>query len=204
MGLAVLPDDPDFPNNPWHGELAQARFWHSVKPHVRKFRCAIDVGAHIGIWTRMLARDFKMVDAFEPNPDTFACLELNTAHLKHVRRHSIALGAITEFCDIVPHGGNSGCYRVDPQGMDVKMNRLDSFDFKELDLLKIDVEGYEGEVIEGARGLIIAKGPTIVFEDNGLGEKLYGKEWLDPKPILRHLGYEPRLRVNKDEVWVPR
>ena len=47
-------------------------------------RVALDVGAHVGIWTRHLAEEFDTVWAMEPNPENFDCLTRNTDDLDNV------------------------------------------------------------------------------------------------------------------------
>jgi len=165
-------------------------------------RIAIDVGAHVGSWTRMLAGHFREVWAFEPNDENFACLRENTQHLAaFVARMHVALSNKQGYCDMAPHKtGNSGCWRVVPGGS-VRETTLDAFGMRNVDLIKIDVEGFEGAVIQGAVETIKALKPTIVFEDNGLGPKLFGDAWIDPKTILETLGYEHKQRVHKDEIW---
>jgi hypothetical protein len=46
--------------------------------------------------------------------------------------------------------------------------------------------------------------PVVVFEDNGVGTKYFGKAWTDPKLLLASEGYVRAKRVNRDEVWIPK
>src|SRR5215510_7214671 len=55
---------------------------------------AIDVGAHIGYYTRLFAKlvgKHGKVYAFEPNPETFAILECNTKTFPCVTRFNVAV-----------------------------------------------------------------------------------------------------------------
>ena len=163
---------------------------------------AVDVGAHIGLWTRGLADKFKWVTAFEPVAENFACLEMNAGHLKNTRLVNVALGAMPSFCSmILPTGGNSGCWRV-RSGGNIEMRTLDSFMLNNVDLIKIDVEGLEGEVLTGARETIACWRPTIVFEENGLGVKHYGTDWVDPAVVLTPLRYKRIAVFAKNDIWV--
>jgi hypothetical protein len=47
---------------------------------VRSFRVAINVGAHVGMWSMHLARRFDHVFAFEPIPLHRACFTGNVSH----------------------------------------------------------------------------------------------------------------------------
>lgn len=196
--------DPKFAESRAHGYQAQLEFYREVKRFVKRFESAVDVGAHIGIWTRLLSRDFTHVYAFEPNPENFACLMENTESAGNVTRSFCALGSKPGMvAQMLPPQGNSGMWRIS-DGFDVEMRTLDEYAPDGVDLIKIDVEGYEGHVINGALATIRASKPIIVFEDNGTGQKYFGDAWVDPKPILKSLGYKVRLRWRKDEVWVPR
>ena len=48
----------------------------------------------------------------------------------------------------------------------VKVDKLDAFSFKEINLIKIDVEGFEMEVINGGNQTIDKHRPLIIFEQN--------------------------------------
>ena len=193
--------DPQFANHPAHGREAQLALLKVVLSFCKLRRTAIDVGAHIGLWTQELARRFERTVAFEPNPETWNCLLLNTP--LGTELHNVALGSTDSECAIeLPPGGNSGMWHTAP-GTGVKCRRLDSYTIPRVDLLKIDVEGQEGHVILGARDTLGVSRPAIVFEDNGLGPKYFGAEWINPKPLLAELGYVRMARVRKDEIWVP-
>jgi FkbM family methyltransferase len=207
------PSDPGFASHPVHGLKAQLPFIQQVVKLCKKipFRCALDVGAHIGIWSLELSRHFEEVHAFEPVEENRRCLEQNTKG-RPVTSHACAVGEQSGFCNMwLAQGGNSGMWQVDPLSGKVpappakheRMRSLDSYWFKDVCLIKIDTEGFEGQVILGARRTIEESKPVIVIEDNGLGPKTYGKDWVEPKPLLLRLGYTRAIRVRKDEVWVP-
>lgn len=196
--------DPWFAEHPVHGSQAQARLIRSVLQRVpvsRRFQ-AIDVGAHIGVWTVPLAGVFRYVTAFEPVASNFECLEVNTRGLKNVSLRPVALGNETRRVSMAQIGDNSGTYCA-LRGDDVGMMTLDVLmaDRVSVDFIKLDVEGMEGAVLEGARQVLDEWRPWVFFEDNGLGTIHYGPDWIDPKSILRGLGYHPVVRLAKNELW---
>lgn len=202
--------DPGFAEHPLHGWSAQLPEIIRTVKLCKQRRLAIDVGAHIGIWSAELSRHFDIVHAFEPVQENFACLMENVARFS-VCIHPNALGDREGYCEMFsPRDGNSGMayasenlYEGSGRVSTVPMQTLDSHQFRDVGLIKIDVEGYEGRVLMGALRTIVASQPVIVFEDNGLGPKRYGRDWIDPKPILRELLYKKALRIRKDEIWVP-
>ena len=60
-----IPDDEDWIN--WGAGYEQEQF-DEVIPHISNRDVALDVGAHVGIWSMRLAQHFKRVIAFEPVP----------------------------------------------------------------------------------------------------------------------------------------
>lgn len=201
--IAAPATDPDFALHPVHGEWAQHRFLHDVLPHTARRGLAIDIGAHIGLWTRALAIQFKFVVAFEPVIENFTCLALN-ATLPNTQLENVALGATSGMVAMeLPKKSNSGCWYASRNLGDTPMRTLDSYKFNDVDLIKIDVEGLEGEVLSGAQNTIQRCIPTIVFEENGLGLKHYGPNWIDPGLLLSVWRYKRAGKHGKNEIWIP-
>lgn len=138
---------------------------------VTAWNCAIDVGGHVGFWTFDLAQRFKVVHAFEPVPSTFQCLLKNVAEFENVNCHNFAVGNGPGRCAIQndkQRPGNSGSNYIMPGAGDVPMVSLDDMArdgaFPYCDFLKVDVEGFELRVLEGARELITRCWPVISME----------------------------------------
>ena len=55
-------------------------------PHISKWDVALDVGAHVGIWSTRLAERFKRVIAFEPVPKHIECWKQNMS--KFISEHN--------------------------------------------------------------------------------------------------------------------
>ena len=180
------------------GDRFQEDLYRAALHLAGRRRLAIDVGAHVGSWTRLTAKDFEHVVAFEPNHENYCCLCANAAGA-NATLFQIALGSTDQRCALALHGDNSGCWHVQEGDAVVEMP-LDFYDL-DPDLLKIDVEGYEGQVLTGAQRTLELHSPVVVIEDNGLGAKLYGAAWVDPKPLLAGLGYRLHTRIEKDEIW---
>jgi len=143
--------------------LSEARL---VSPYVRPGDHVVDVGANIGYYLLLwesLTGPQGFVHCVEPEPDNLIELERNIEanRLANVRVHRVAAGATDASVALRP-GLNSG---VDPNGsLRVPLRRLDSLGVDRVELLKIDVEGYEGEVLAGARRLLENRRPTVFLE----------------------------------------
>jgi FkbM family methyltransferase len=144
-------------------ESYEPEVWNCLMAEVQPGDVVADVGAFIGLYTIALARrvgSSGKVVAFEPDPVNFAALkahvELNNVS-DRVELIQAAVGAQDGF---VPFqiGRASESHISHVPGNDTQMVRcvrLDTiFSDSKLDIIKIDVEGYEKEVLKGAVNLI--------------------------------------------------
>lgn len=130
-----------------------------------RLRHAIDVGANVGLWARDLCDRFGMVTAFEPMAEFRECLTLNVRR-DNLRIESVALGPRNGTCDMVRVAGNAGHTHVDPDTATGAwpMRTLDSYEYQQVDFIKIDCEGYEYDVILGGEQTIRRCRPRICVE----------------------------------------
>ncbi len=163
----------------------------------------VDAGANIGSMSALMgwaAGEHGRLLAFEPHPDNFKLLERNIAlsneqgGFARAEIHNTALGAAagTAALTIPDHfGGNEGVPFIGEgsgKKIEVALSRLDDFlGPAKVDLCKIDVEGYELEVLKGAAGSIEAgRISHIVYEDYlGASSPVHA--------FLRERGYETGL-----------
>ena len=151
----------------------------------------LDIGANCGQFSLKLAALLQRLDrqfvihAFEPNPDIFdllaANLALNPGLIHHVFCHSLALGRETGEITLAYNPSNSGGGSITqdpshpaPIGQRskfhhrVKMARLDntvqSLSLANVDFMKIDVEGFEPEVLLGGESVIEKFHPWLYVE----------------------------------------
>jgi FkbM family methyltransferase len=195
--------DAKFATHKAHGVQAQAAMLKAVLPYVKQRRVAVDVGAHIGLWSAQLAPLFNAVFAFEPVDENYSCL-IENVRAPNVSKSRVALGREHGAVEMaLPANGNSGCWFArtrDRAG--TRMVPMDYLGLVDVDLIKIDVEGNEAQVLYGAQHTIALSSPVIMFEDNGTGPRYFGVDWIDPKLVLRTYGYRHAARVHKDEIWV--
>ena len=82
----------------------------------------------------------------------------------------------------------------------IPVKTLDSYDLTNVDVIKIDVEGFEVPVIEGARETILYNKPWIQIEANHTGER-YGRPKMTILDALRKLGMKRRAKEWPDQIW---
>jgi len=155
-------------------------------------RVAVDVGAHVGLWSHWMARDFSTLQAFEPSAVNRACWCRNVATSQAVL-HPYALGDQAGQVRIAQQlPGSSGSTAVSMTGDDVEVRTLDSFQFSQVDFLKIDCEGYEVFVLEGARETLARCRPVVLVEQKPTCGSRYGRDDRAACILLELLGAELR------------
>jgi FkbM family methyltransferase len=133
----------------------------------------IDVGAHIGKHSLLLARRAKLVVAIEPDPISFGALKraIMINKLRKIVALNVAVSDTDGQCFFYMHRSSVASSIKVSQGsfktIFVKCMTLDSI-AKTLklgvDVIKIDVEGAEVEVIKGAKNLLTQHKPKLIME----------------------------------------
>jgi FkbM family methyltransferase len=145
-----------------------------LEEHVRPGSVALDVGAHIGTHTLTMSRlvgPSGRVYAFEPVQKTYRelrrNLELNGVTNVVPLRYAVGKGppSMIEMNPI--HPGEEGGTSVGHGGDRVELRSLDSFGFEQVSLIKIDVEGFELPVLDGAEETIRRNRPVLIVEIMG-------------------------------------
>jgi FkbM family methyltransferase len=139
----------------------------------------VDVGANIGPFTVLLAKQLNSctVVAIEPSPSVFPYLARNIElnGIRNVRLHNCA--ALDRDLDTVPFfeapkdhfGMGALAAQFSGKAVLVTARTLDSIlaqdGIERVDILKVDVEGFERQVFVGATKLLTgSRPPTIIFE----------------------------------------
>lgn len=134
--------------------------------YVKNKRVALDIGANVGLWSRSLCKNFETVIAFEPVPLFHECLTKNVLD-KNLQLESIALGDQNTTARMNITEGNTGHTHIDPTSVgqgDTVVKTLDSFGYTNIDYIKMDCEGFEYRVIQGAEQTIKRCRPVVVVE----------------------------------------
>ncbi len=162
-------------------------------------RIAIDVGANIGVYTWHLRRLAKRVVAYEANPALAARLRDAFAGDMRVDVRACAVseraGRVTLQVPVYAGKANdalgsvAGKFPGSPElrTHEVESRRLDDEAHLDVGFLKIDVEGHEKAVLEGARELISRERPTILVE---IEERHAPGALRDVPAMLDALGYD--------------
>jgi len=137
-----------------------------------KDKLFLDIGANFGVMAMAaLASGFTNVVAFEPQPEVFKLLSEN---IPSGKAFNTALGASIgsakmgklRYSDRNNIGG-LGLGTITPYGqITVPVTTLDSYEFTNVGFIKLDVEGFEEQVLIGGRETILRDKPIMYIEDD--------------------------------------
>ena len=171
--------------------------------------CVVDIGANIGVYSIYTHDSPRIteVHAFEPAPDAFKLLDMNIkiqANRKKIKTYSLALSSQvgeTSFQIISPL---SGANKVVEDGADgtcikVKTGRLDDIMSHEGTrvCMKIDVEGHEASVLEGAKRFLRSNHCYVQVE------ALRKTHLADIERLLQEVGYMHFFSLQNDHLFIP-
>jgi FkbM family methyltransferase len=133
----------------------------------------VDCGAHIGSFSIAWAPFVQQVYSFEPHPQNFETLVANIEEndLHNVIPFNMAVsdydGEAQMNGRLPENSGTNDIYCTGPGCIPVPVTRLDDIIPGPVDFLKIDVEGAEVSVLNGANAIITNYHPKIAMEVHG-------------------------------------
>ena len=161
--------------------------------HVNKWRVCLDIGSNIGQWTRPLSKKFESVVCFEPNPNFRECF------VKNITEANVILWpyGLSDKEHKAKQDFNSTQLQNAHGNIDCRT--LDSFGLTNVDFVKIDVDGFEVPLLNGAQETLSRNNPVINIEmkrdkRSGVVTKC--------ESILKGLGYKFINRTKSDEIWL--
>ncbi len=140
-----------------------------------KSKIAIDVGTNMGIYSYCMAKYSKTVVGFEPNQDLWPSIRRLVGSRITLERFALSDKAGDATLRLDP--ANTGvatievtnimtCVSDHAQVIDrsVETRTLDSFNYSPVSMIKIDVEGHEEAVVNGAQMTIVNNQPILLIE----------------------------------------
>ena len=196
--------------------LYQSGVREEAYKHLQRFRTAIDIGGHIGIFSRDFATRFECVHTFEPMPYNFKLLEMNLKAFSNSVRHNCGIGARQGLIEMRYNFKNSGgSESVNPKKifdsdlsssesdfLVAEVKTLDSFDIYNIDLIKIDVQGMDPSVLTGSLKTLKRESPLVIVEEKRVKSRPNDSTAIDKaRNILNSVGYKPFVKVNNDVIF---
>jgi FkbM family methyltransferase len=183
----------------------------------------VDVGACVGSWGVTIAWNHPnaSVLCLEPVPASFACLKYNSRSLPNLRAINIAASDrhetiklsypdLTEFLSnnteqelIDNYGLYTNYGLLGKETIEVEAHPLDSVVDRKVHLLKIDVEGMERRVLDGAQRILTKDRPIMQIEMIDRNQKRNGGTVVELKKYIVSYGYKLVGTDAGDAVYIP-
>ena len=174
---------------------------------VTQFRTALDIGGNVGFWSKDMCERFQRVEIFEPDLSNTECLRLNLDQYKNYTLHEVGLSnenTSKEFYKSeVSSGGHTfnqdtlrgGAFSVSV----IEVKTLDSFHFTDVDFIKIDTQGSELDILQGAKQTLLENDCVlnIEIEQKNQSQVAKGRPIFD---FMESIGFEKLRRYKRDEV----
>jgi len=164
--------------------------------YVKNSELAIDGGANVGSWTRVLGNRFQAVHSFEPYKYAYDCLVANINQWRLsgiVTLHNKALSDKNERVSVEPAGVGRRSVTCGVTGPgEIEATIIDSLDLRACSFIKLDLEGYEAKALLGAKETIKRFKPHILIENKF--EKNFFHKKSPAEKLLNRFGY---VVVNK-------
>jgi FkbM family methyltransferase len=201
------------------GVFEETETWF-IKKFIKSSKIFFDIGANIGYYSFLAAKYMgpsSQVHSFEPNPRMFTELQYNitlnglnnifpnqlaladktgTGHLSHYEKGKEVFCSLSQrvFPGVVATGFD-----------EIKISTLDEYVYnnrvKQLDIMKIDVEGAELKVFQGAREVLKKAGALIiVFELTKVNVAGFGHSCEDVLSFLHDLNYITYMLIDKNKI----
>ena len=159
---------------------------------VNQFGTCLDIGSNVGMWTRELANRFENVYCFEPNPSFIECFR------KNIHEHNVTLFEVGLSDREHTASQDATSTILSNTAGDIQCRTLDSYKFDNIDFIKIDVDGFELQLLNGAIDTLTRNTPVINIEMKNKKRPGIVSKCAE---IMTVLGYSCQSRVKSDEVW---
>lgn len=176
----------------------ESKYRDTILRHLPNKRLFVDVGANVGIWTLPMSSYFKKIIAYEPSLQNIECLTANIPKKVDIRKKAVAdFSGSAEFRQA---GKNCGDGKLCREGVrstyKVPVVSLDNENLEQVDLVKIDTQGWELEVLKGMINILEKQKPWIMIEVN--------KNIDECCKILESKNYEVvYIKSKRNFVWAP-
>jgi FkbM family methyltransferase len=165
----VLPERIQLPLRYYYHKIrgnldAEMFFVDKLLSQRRRF---IDIGANGGIYSFHFSSSFQIVEAFEPLDELTH--RLRSLSKNSVVVHNVALSSMDGDLNLFVPLRDSSLASIEAregpcQERLIKVKRLDDYDFSDVDLIKVDVEGHEESVLAGGVRTIGINRPVLIVE----------------------------------------
>lgn len=205
------------------GEFWDEHLKEAIETHADHDRIAIDAGAYIGFHSVFLSHHFARVHAFEPQHQAYSLLRTNIELNGRRNIEAVEIGLYSHPCWLrlapdemqeiaIPRRdgdieyekiGNAAALtfiKTDERTPDaVRAVTIDSLDFDRVGFIKVDTQGADFRVLQGAEETIRRCRPVIAFEFERSLSAAHDTRWDVLEGFIQGLGYSlVELRRTQD------
>ena len=174
-----------------------------VKENRPNLKNCIDVGSHVGFWSKDFTNLFTHTFAFDPIPQVRECYIKNITNSNYTL-YPYGLGKENKKISVLYSPKETGNTHASDKGnLEIEVKTIDGFNLPNIDYIKIDAEGYEIEVVEGAKELIERCKPFIHIEAK---KKVMVKQNITMNAIeelFKRINYKQVLSVKSELLYAP-
>ena len=197
---------------------------HYALSFVKDFNSiALDIGGNVGFWTKELCQKFTHVHAFEPHPDNIKCFTKNMRSFSNYTLYPLAVsnkeekdlslfqspdecGNVGLSSQGVETGNSSKTVKAeDLKTFKVDSVTLDSCNFNNIGFIKVDVQGYEKQVMQGCIDTLKANDCVVCLElpvqPNRVNFEAEKREHDEVVEMLYMIGYKRRGNLRKETIF---
>lgn len=143
---------------PIYTKIYDSRNIQFVRSFLKGKGVMIDIGANLGVYSLLLKDKIKKAILFEPLPETAEMCQMNLSLNKlDYELNRLALGNFSGYVYFDYKGNADSTAKISPQtkGIKIRIDKLEHLlneeTFRNVEFMKIDVEGYELEVLKGGK-----------------------------------------------------
>jgi len=164
----------------------------------------IDVGSHIGFWSKDFTKLFNHTYAFEPIPQVRECYEKNITKSNYTL-YPYGLGREEKKIKVLYDPKETGNTHANDKGnVNVEIKTLDSFNLEDIDYIKIDAEGHELDVCRGGINYIKEHKPFVHVE---VKDKVMRRHGIGLPDVIEFfndvLDYRRKFAIKSEMVFGP-
>jgi FkbM family methyltransferase len=193
-----------------HNYLPESFLIEKAKKNLGSEYTVVDVGANIGTVAWQFAKNSKEIYCFEPVPQLYNIIKESAAYNK-VNKLKVVNKAVGNVLGVVNMVNNDNSHILKDNGsvldsISVEVTTLDKdlIEVPKVDLIKIDVEGFEWHVLQGAMSLIRKNRPIFILEIHPVFLEGYGVDYNkildfleDEGYVIEYYSFLLELRMNK-------
>jgi FkbM family methyltransferase len=174
-----------------------------IKNMVKSNHTVLDIGAHIGYFTIIMAKQAKQVYAFEPESRNFHTLQknVNLNELSNVKLYNRAVAEHNYKTKLHLCHTSSGMHRLYPSmyckegTIEIETISINEI-IEDADFIKMDIEGAELGALKGMKKLLEKNGPSIIMEFHPPSIEEYGAKPRAIYDFMKSLGYDIKIPLS--------